>query len=98
MIDVKLRNKQVKKILAGLFGRENVSVLNGRGTAWGWCEISINAGKRLDNTETYSQREKDLMNDIHDKADKAIKDIEFYSYTSDMGSDHKEVLIQVSLR
>jgi len=40
-VDIKERNKQVKSILAQEFGQKNVSVKNGTGTAWGWCNIGI---------------------------------------------------------
>lgn len=40
-MDVKERNKKVKKILANEFGYKNVNVIGGRGTAYGWCEITI---------------------------------------------------------
>lgn len=41
-MDIKARNKEVKGILAKEFGRQNVSVRDGGGTAKGWCEIEIN--------------------------------------------------------
>jgi|SRR3990167_10175446 len=98
MIDIIVRNKEVKSRLSKVFGRENVSVTGGRGTAWGWCEIEIKAGDRLDHTETYTQREISYMNAISDKAEEAIKGIEFFGYTDDMGSGHKEFIIQVRLK
>jgi hypothetical protein len=91
------RNKQVKTKLSAIFGRENVSVKGGRGTAYGWCEVHINGGKRLSNEEFYNQAERDLMNDLSRKAKEAIKGIEFYKWTDDMGFNDNELLIQVSL-
>jgi len=38
-VDIKARNKQVKVILSNAFGKGNISVTNGKGTAWGWCNI-----------------------------------------------------------
>ena len=35
------RNKEVKKILSKSFGQKNVSVRGGKGTAYGWCDITI---------------------------------------------------------
>jgi len=40
-VDIKARNKQVKAILSNAFGKGNISVTNGKGTAWGWCNIHI---------------------------------------------------------
>lgn len=40
-MDIVERNKQVKQILSQEFGVKNVSVKNGRGSAWGWCYIKI---------------------------------------------------------
>ncbi len=40
-MDIKARNKEVKKILSQEYGRKNVSVTNGKGTSWGWCYVEI---------------------------------------------------------
>jgi hypothetical protein len=96
-MDVVERNKKVKKVLSAIFGASNVSVRNGRGTAWGWCEIDIVAGERIEADGFYSQEERNIINTAHDKAEQAIKDIEFYHYSDDMGYDYAEVLIQVNL-
>lgn len=37
----KTRNQKVKKILAKEFGTKNVSVRGGKGTSYGWCDITI---------------------------------------------------------
>ena len=90
---------QVKKVLAAEFGSKMVSVVGGRGTATGWCNIEINAGNRLDTTEFYSQRERDLMNNINRKASAllCLADIEFCKYQDDMGGENQECIIQVRL-
>lgn len=97
-MDVKARNKKVKGILSKEFGKKNVSVVNGRGTAWGWCNVYIKCGERLDNDEFYTQRERDKMNSINQKANELIKNCEFYSYSADdgYGTETKEVIIQVN--
>ena len=97
MLDINTRNKQVKKVLSGIFGKENVSVRGGRGTAHGWVDVEINGGKRLSNEEFYNQAERDLMNSINHKAKEAIKHIELGSYTDDMNFEHDECIIQVRL-
>ena len=98
-IVVKERNKQVKRVLSDLFGAKNVSVIGGKGTAYGWCDITINAryinGKRSGGQ--YTQEEQNLINSINNAAEQAIRNIEFYSYIDDMGGAHKEYIIQVSL-
>jgi len=97
-MDVATRNKQVKTILAGLFGKDKVSVTGGRGSAYGWCYINIDAGPRLSNEDTYTQAERDFMNEIRRRAKEALQNVEFYTYTDDMGDDCKERLIQVHLQ
>ena len=36
------RNRRIKKVLVEHFGRENVKVTGGRGTAYGWVHVYIN--------------------------------------------------------
>lgn len=96
-MDTTKRNRQVKKVLSTAFGASNVSVTGGRGTACGWCDVTINGGDRLSAEEFYSQDEKDLMNGISKKAWELIKGLEFYHYTDDMGYGHSEVIVQVTL-
>lgn len=43
MMDIKIRNKQIKTILSKEFGGKNVSVTGGKGTAYGWVGITIKA-------------------------------------------------------
>ena len=40
-MDIKARNKEVKRILSKEYGRKNVSVTGGKGTSWGWCYVEI---------------------------------------------------------
>ena len=96
-MEVNARNKQVKVILSKLFGHENVSVKGGRGTAYGWCEVAISAGKRLSDEEFYTEEECALMNGISKRAEAAVLGCEFYKYPDDMGGDNKMLLIQVNL-
>ena len=98
MNDVATRNKEVKRILSDLLGKDNVSVTGWRGTAYGWCHISINGGPRLSNNDSYTQAERDLMNEIRRNAEIALENVKFYSYSDDMGFDCKERIIQVHLQ
>jgi len=97
MINLKARNREVKKRLSAVFGSENVSVTGRRGTARGWCKIYITGGKRLSDAEFYTSQERALMNSISDKAKNLLNGIEFYGYEDDMGSAYHEVSIQVNL-
>ena len=97
MINLKARNREVKKRLSAVFGSQNVSVTGGRGTARGWCDIYINGGKRLSDADFYTQEEMNVMNSIHDKAESLLEGVEFYGYTDDMDTKHQEVIIQVNL-
>lgn len=40
--------KPAKKALASRFGYKNVSVKNGKGTAWGWVECKITTTKPIE--------------------------------------------------
>lgn len=107
-MDIKTRNKQVKAILSERFGSKAVSVRNGRGTAWGWCEVSININ-RPDNcthSETnpadpdypfYCQPCKTAMNTTQQEAEKLLRDVEFYKYPTDGERDGQELLIEVHI-
>ena len=86
MIDIKLRNRNVKNILSYFFGSENISVRNGRGTAWGWCNVEISAGKSTGN----NANDRMISNDISNLSEKLLSDVEFYKYN---GSN--ELIIQV---
>ena len=96
-MDIAARNRQVKQVLTPIFGRENVSVRNGKGTARGWCHIDIEIGKRLVPDGFYTDAERKLINEATDKAYDAIKHLEFYGYTDDMGYAHQEVIVQARL-
>lgn len=105
MLDVKVRNKNVKSKLSFLFGAKNVSVTNGKGTAWGWCHININVNKEQyniactcnDNEPGYCDPCAKLYRKIEDTAQKAISNIEFFNYSDDMNYNHQEVITQIHL-
>ncbi len=89
------RNRLVKKLLAAKYGVKNVSVEGGRGTAYGWVNVQINIGPRLDTTETYSTRECEKMLEVSCKAEQILIDnkVEFGSYCDDMNYSHTELII-----
>ena len=96
-IDVNARNKQIKKVLSTLFDANNVSVRGGKGTAYGWCDITINGGPRCSTEEFYTQLELARMKHIRQQAEDAIQGAEFYHYWDDMGDKMSMVIIQIEL-
>ncbi len=105
-MDIKLRNKEIKRILSKAFGRENVSVTNGKGTAWGWCHIDIDLPSKFGTTyipegdkySKYTREACDLMNDVYSFVSFVIHDFEFYNYIDDMNYEQTEVLIQTRFK
>ena len=97
-MNIKERNKQIKRILSKEYGVKNVSVTGATGTATGWVHITINAGNRvLAEGEQHNQFEKDLINETSERAEELIKDVEFYTYTDDMGIENKEYVLNINL-
>ena len=98
-MDIKARNKQVKTILSKKFGRENVSVKNGRGTSWGWCYINLQITKisscQCLPDSTYCQPCRTALNQASKEATTMLRGFEFYEYTDDMNFDQQEVLLQI---
>jgi hypothetical protein len=100
--------RPVKKALAEKYGYKNVSVENGRGTAWGWVEAKVSVKKPLECSCTeglYCQACKEKINKTSQEATsisyESVKNagLEFYTYTSDDGynTERSEFLLQVSL-
>lgn len=101
--------KPIKSALSKEYGYKNVSVKNGRGTAWGWVEASISLPKPIDCgcsiNEHYCQSCKDKVNKITKEgteiAREALKkdNLSFHTYCSDdgFGTDREEFLLQINL-
>jgi len=89
------RNRLVKKLLAAKYRVKNVRVEGGRGTAYGWVNVQINIGPRLDTTETYTSRECEKMSEVSREAEQILIDnkVEFGSYCDDMNYSHTELNI-----
>ena len=96
-MNIKERNKQIKKVLSKKFGSKNVSVRGARGTATGWVYIDINAGERLSSEEMYTDEEKNKLNRVRDEAERLIQNVKFYTYIDDMNYEHKEYILQTNL-
>ena len=91
------RNKRVKEILSKEFGKENVRVTGGTGTAYGWCKVKIFGGQRLSSEPHYSREESEIIEKITNRAEELLSFVKFYHYYDDMGYSHSELLIEVVL-
>ena len=98
----------VKKALVNKYGYKNVSVNNGKGTAWGWVQIRLDQPHAKDCScegYNYGQSCKDVINNTNHEAEvlakKAIKESgqEAYKFYSDDGynTEIDEINTHVSL-
>lgn len=97
----------VKKALAERFGRENVSVVKGRGTASGWVEAEILTDAAHDcfcqPREPYCDRCREKLREIGEEGRKIVylamekAEAKFSTYYSDdgFGNDRDCFLLQV---
>jgi len=103
-----LRNRIIKDRLSSIFGRENVSVTQGKGTASGWCHIDINAKSPecnqghefacYDCSEWSCGTRQNQIQKLKRKVEEAIKDLHFYTYYDDMNYQHRELIINIGFR
>lgn len=101
--------KPIKTALAKKYGYKNVSVKNGRGTAWGWVEAVIKALRPVSCTcspvSTYCQSCREILNAVSNEAREIAKEslrkenLKFYTYSSDDGYDteREQFLVQVNI-
>jgi len=81
--------REVKKVLAPIYGFKNVGVASGRGTARGWVDVHIGVKRGTEREE--------IIN-IGESVRKLLKaKFKFYTYCSDDGfdTDRDCLLIQV---
>ncbi len=102
------RIKPIKSALSEKYGYKNVSVVNGKGTAWGWVEAHIYVPKsnpcdcRVN--DPYCATCRATLNEVNKEAKsisyEALKTagLKFGTYSSDMGdgSMNDEFILQVS--
>ena len=94
-------NRNIKKALQKQYPKFKVSVINGKGTAYGWKHITIitDIKERLDENGflRYNDIEKAQLEQIRQVANKTILETgkNIYTYCDDMNQDHSEVLLQV---
>lgn len=83
-------NRNIKKALKECFKDYKVSVVNWKGTAYGWKEIMIETGL------TFDEKNK-IRESIYKEAYKIIKEVGkcIYTYTDDMNYEHEQVILQV---
>ena len=86
-MDIKARNKEVKRILSQEYGRKNVLVTNGKGTSWGWCYVEI---------KTFNSRTNNRQS-IKKRAEQLLSDVEFYHFYTDDNTKLKNLLITVQI-
>jgi hypothetical protein len=95
------RNRQIKKALSEEFGYKNVRVRGGRGTAYGWIDITIKAPAPHECNDWHCLTCNELRNKIRQRAWEILKKIGLESiigtYYDDMGYAHKECIIEVEL-
>ena len=103
-MNIPQRNRAIKKALAREFGYNNVRVQGGKGTAYGWVEISIHADlppkKRDENGWSIDPPERFAIKEgIEKKVIAIIKDAGLWSeignYYTDSNYWRKEVLIRI---
>lgn len=90
------RNKIIKKVLSEKYGRKNVVVRAGKGTASSWVEIGVTTPKpACENIKTNGhcsvcrEMERDLVKEIEDISRKELAKhgMKFSTYISDDGYD-----------
>lgn len=101
--------RPAKQALAKKYGYKNVSVKNGRGTAWGWVEVSVSTKKPITSCDgihtgwdtCYTCQE--ASRNIEHEASRIMyaawqkEGLKPYTYTQDdgYGSERDDVLISV---
>jgi len=97
------RNRAIKKALSREFGRKNVRVRGGRGTAYGWVDVTVTipANFQIINGGYYTQEAKEAMNQTQKKVIEILKREGLWEqlgiYYDDMpdASERKEITIDV---
>ena len=100
----------IKKALVAKFGRENVTVRNGSGTAWGWVEIGLQVSEPLNCVckpgDCYCPACREAIGSITKEAYKLIHEalnsagLKPYTYCADDGynTDSEEILLDVKFK
>ena len=100
------RNRAIKKILSKEFGRENVRVRGGRGTAYGWVDVTVTipANFRITDGGFYTQEAKEAMNQTQRRVIEILKREGLWEqlgiYYDDMpdASERREITIDVKFK
>lgn len=101
--------RPAKQALAQKYGYKNVSVKNGRGTAWGWVEANIYMDRPQNCTGDnpfYCSNCRETLNNVYTEAHKIMADawvkagLRPYTYYADDGYNtaNSSVLVQASFR
>jgi hypothetical protein len=79
--------KTVKQALAKEFGFKNVSVIGGKGTAYGWIEVTVNVHKyQKDQNENLSAYVETIVRRTG---------VKMFKYTDDMDYTHECLLVNI---
>jgi len=89
------RNRKIKKVLAEVFGYKNVRVRGGRGTAYGWVDITIRV--RRDPSKHPLEQEDEVKALVWNILRATGLYDELYTYYDDMGEARKECIVSVEL-
>jgi len=97
------RNRAIKKALSRELGRKNVRVRGGRGTAYGWVDVTVTIPANFQITDGgyYTQEAKEAMNQTQKKVIEILKREGLWEqlgiYYDDMpdASERKEITIDV---
>ena len=101
-MDIKERNKQIKKALGREFGYRNVSVRGGRGTAYGWVHVKIRIPKPHEGEcglycDDCAKAKEDAERKVWEILEKTGLYDELGTWYDDMGYKHKEITLDIEL-
>lgn len=104
-LPIKVRNKLIKRLLSEEFGYNNVKVKNGKGTSYGWVKVYITAKKPHNGECMKSWQFCSMCSKRYEEIQQRVYDIIFSTrlkdyigkWSDDMGYEHHELSIHVSL-
>ena len=96
----------IKKALSQKYGHKNISVKNGKGTAWGWINISIKINRTeacLTPSQKYCncqvcrliEREEQPQANLLIKTALEASNLKLYSYHDDMGGNNEKIIVDI---
>jgi len=100
------RNRAIKKVLSREFGRGNVKVRGGRGTAYGWVDVSVTipVDFQVSNGLYYTEKAKEVMDQTRSRIIQLLEREGLWDqlgiwYDDDPNStERKQIIIDVNLK